>query len=700
MSRLLFGIAFILGAAAIVWMTANFIDANILALGVTLVIGGVYCIGFIELLQFRRATSTLTTALSELREPIASLDSWLSGIDATLQNPVRLRIESDRVGLPAPVLTPYLVGLLVMLGLLGTFIGMIDTLSGAVFALEGSTELQAIREGLAAPIKGLSLAFGTSVAGVAASAMLGLTATLSRRDRMMATRSLDGKIGTIFRNFSLAHNRQQTYSAMQAQAQALPEVALQLQTVAASIAQMGDALSEKLIENQDQFHQSVTTAYTALAASVDESLANSLADSGRQVGLSIKPIVADTMAELARQAQETQQQLTNSAQQQLATLTASFNQTSDEVTQAWKDGLTAHVQSNDVLVSGMDTSLNAFSQKFEGLAESMREEFGRSSTSWLERQEASDKQKLEQWEKSFDQLQSTASAKLTETSSVLAAELKEVSDIQQVFFSAVTKNFGTMSEQLASQWQQVGENMTQLSTTMGRELSALRDVEDSRAKAAVGKLESLEATFSAHIANLGRELEEPMTRLIQTASETPKAAADVIAKLRDEISNNLERDNQMLEERHQLMERLGTLSNTLEQTSTQQRDAVEQLINTSTGVLGEVGVQFTRHLDTEVAKLSNVVDHFSGNAIEMSSLGESFNLAVKLYSESNSELIEHLNRIELAMEKSNSRSDEQMGYYVDQAREIIDQSLLSQREVFDQLRQLGGAKAPTVAELS
>jgi hypothetical protein len=700
MSRFLFGIAFILGAAAIVWTSSIFVGVNILALAVTVVIGGVYCLGFFELLQFRRATSTLSAALGKLNKPITSLDSWLAGIDATLQNPVRLRIESDRVGLPAPVLTPYLVGLLVMLGLLGTFVGMVDTLRGAVFALEGSTELQAIREGLAAPINGLSLAFGTSVAGVAASAMLGLTSTLSRRDRMMATRLLDGKINTVLSSFSLAHNRQLTYSAMQAQAQALPEVALQLQTVAASIAQMGDTLSGKLIENQNQFHQSVTTAYAALATSVDESLANSLADSGRQVGLSIKPIVADTMAELGRQAQETQQQLTTSAQQQLASLTASFSQTSDEVTQSWKEGLTAHAQSNDVLVSGMDASLNAFSQKFESMAVAMREEFGRSSTSWLERQEASDKQKLEQWEKSFDQLQGTASAKLNETSNLLATELKEVSKIQQALFSTAAEDFGTMSGQLSSQWQQMGEHMTQVSTSMERELNALRDVDDSRAKAAVDKLESLEMTFSAHIANLGRELEEPMTRLIKTASETPKAAADVIEKLRDEMSNNLERDNQMLEERQQLMAQLGTLSNTLEQTSTQQRDAVEQLISTSTGMLGEVGSQFTSHVDSEIAKLSGVVDHFSGNAIEMSSLSESFNIAVKLYSESNTELIEHLNRIELAMEKSNSRSDEQMGYYVDQAREIIDQSLLSQREVFDQLRQLGGAKTAVVAELS
>ena len=41
------------------------------------------------------------------------------------------------------------------------------------------------------------------------------------------------------------------------------------------------------------------------------------------------------------------------------------------------------------------------------------------------------------------------------------------------------------------------------------------------------------------------------------------------------------------------------------------------------------------------------------------------------------------------MDSSTSRSDEQMGYYVAQAREIIDQSMLSQRELFEELRELG-----------
>ena len=206
MTRILFVTAFLLGAIAVVWMGAGFVGTDALALTVTVVIGLAYTIGFIELVQFRQATGTLSNSLSALSkaeskaesgaesgaEPgaksvknvVDNLEEWLSKLHPSLHNSVRLRIEGERVGLPAPVMTPYLVGLLVMLGLLGTFVGMVDTLKGAVIALEGTTELQAVRAGLAAPIKGLGLAFGTSVAGVAASAMLGLLSTLSRRERM------------------------------------------------------------------------------------------------------------------------------------------------------------------------------------------------------------------------------------------------------------------------------------------------------------------------------------------------------------------------------------------------------------------------------------------------------------------------------------------------------------------------------------
>ena len=46
-----------------------------------------------------------------------------------------------------------------------------------------------------------------------------------------------------------------------------------------------------------------------------------------------------------------------------------------------------------------------------------------------------------------------------------------------------------------------------------------------------------------------------------------------------------------------------------------------------------------------------------------------------------------------AAASSTARSDEQLAYYVAQAREIIDLSLLSQKQIVDELQQLAGKKA-------
>ena len=189
-----------------------------------------------------------------------------------------------------------------------------------------------------------------------------------------------------------------------------------------------------------------------------------------------------------------------------------------------------------------------------------------------------------------------------------------------------------------------------------------------------------------------------MTRLIQTASETPRAAAEVIGQLRHEISNNIERDNSLLEERGRLMAELTTLSQALEQASAGQREAIEGLVKSSSEMLQNVGAQFTDHVGTELSKMTAVADTFAGSASQMSSLGDAFGIAIQLFNDSNSSLIDNLSRIEAAMDNSTARSDEQMGYYVAQAREIIDQSMLSQRELFEEMRQLGEAREPTPAE--
>ncbi|MBL4671476.1 MAG: hypothetical protein JKX81_04380 [Arenicella sp.] len=78
-----------------------------------------------------------------------------------------------------------------------------------------------------------------------------------------------------------------------------------------------------------------------------------------------------------------------------------------------------------------------------------------------------------------------------------------------------------------------------------------------------------------------------------------------------------------------------------------------------------------------------MVDQFASSSTEMASLGDAFNSAVMMFSESNNLLIENLSNIQTSLEQSNSRSDEQLAYYVAQAREIIDHNLLSHKQIID-----------------
>jgi hypothetical protein len=347
MNRIFFTGIFALGLAAVVWVGIGFVGASPLALLMTAVIAGVYGLGAFELHRYRVATASLATALEGLPQPLTDLSDWLAGVHPSLQPAVRQRIEGERTALPGPALTPYLVGLLVMLGMLGTFLGMVVTFKGAVFALEGSTDLQAIRSALAAPIKGLGLSFGTSVAGVAASAMLGLMSALSRRERVDVGRLLDSRIATVLRPFSLVHQRQETFKALQVQATALPEVVSGLQALMEGMERRNQQLNEQLLASQAQFHREVTTVYAGLADSVGRSLNDALTASARLAGESIKPVVVTAMAEIAQESKRLHERASDAAQAQLNGLSTAFSATAATVSDTWTTALQTHARTSE-----------------------------------------------------------------------------------------------------------------------------------------------------------------------------------------------------------------------------------------------------------------------------------------------------------------------------------------------------------------
>ncbi|MES2584571.1 MAG: DUF802 domain-containing protein [Pseudomonadota bacterium] len=687
MNKQLFAGAFALGVMAVVWVAAGFVaSANMLALLMTVVIAAVYAFGALELQRFRQATAGLVSALAAIPSELHNLGDWLSRVPAPLQNTVRLRVEGERVGLPGPALTPYLVGLLVMLGMLGTFLGMVVTLNGAVFALESTTDLQAIRSAFAAPIKGLGLSFGTSVAGVATSAMLGLMSAICRRERMVAAQLLDTAIASTLRGFSLTHQRQETYKALQQQSLALPAVVNQMQTMMEQMESMSRQLNERLLSNQQAFHSDVKVVYTELASSVGQSLRDSLSESAHAVGASIKPVFEATMAGIANEAHTMHTRLVDTTQTQLDGVSARFSTVAATVTDGWTAALANQEHTHAALVSGLGQSLDTFGQTLEQRSAAHLGAMQSAYATLLADHTSGDRQRLDAWMGSLEAIADHTQASAGKTLDGIAGL---VASSEELVRSRITSE---------ADWaQQHKEHMDQAVSAVRTELAALRDEEALRGKAAVERLGELQTALTGHLTTLGTALEDPITRLIETASEAPRAAAEVIGKLRQEVSSSAARDNELLEERGRIMATLGSLLEAINHASVEQRAVIDSLVASSALALTQAGSQFAEKVDAEAIKLADIAANVTGSAVEVSALSESFSFAVKSFNDANEKLIANLQRIESAMDKSMARSDEQLAYYVGQAREIIDLSILSQKEVFEELRQLP-AKQAVVAE--
>ncbi|CAK0349837.1 chemotaxis protein [Burkholderia pseudomallei] len=843
-------VVFFAGLAAVCWIGAGYAVSNPVALAVTLVIAAGYLAGALELRRYRQATSTLAQAVAALSEPPAALGAWLERLHPSLRHAVRVRVEGERVALPGPALTPYLVGLLVLLGMLGTLIGMVMTLRGTGAALESSTDLQAIRASLAAPVKGLGFAFGTSIAGVATSAMLGLLSALCRRERLDAAQALDAKIATTLRVHSHAHQRDETFRLLQRQADLMPTLVERLQAMMHSLEQQSAASAERQIAGQQAFLGKAEETYARLASSVGQSLTDSVAESARVAGSALQPVMETTMAGLARETAALHDALTQAVQRQLDGLSAGFETTAAHVADVWRHALADHQRSSDALAQRLHGSIDRIVESFdrrsadlldgvrarldatassvsdawrgalaqqeqanEAHAERNRQALetaaatferhsaallraiGESHSALQATLESRDEQRLATWTDSLgsiaaklgtewaqtsaqaanrqqticDALAHTArdlSAQATAFEQHTAALLRAMSESHSALQATLesrdeqrlatwTDSLGSIAAKLGTEWAQTSAQAANRQQTIcdalahtARDLSAqatafeqhtaallramseshsalqatLESRDEQRLATWTDSLGSIAAKLGAEwaqtsaqaanrqqaiydaLAHTARDLSAhtqahasatiaEISRLVQAASEAPRVAAEVVAELRQKLSDSMVRDTAMLEERNRMLATLETLLDAVNHASSEQRAAVDALVATSSALLQRVGTQFTDEIGTQTDRLGGVAAQITGSAVEIASLGDALGAAVQSFGESNDKLVAHLQRIEAALDKSLARSDEQLAYYVAQAREVIDLSMMSQKQIIEELQRVGGERA-------
>ncbi|KWO85260.1 chemotaxis protein [Burkholderia ubonensis] len=923
-------VVFMAGLVAVCWIGAGYVASNPPAAAVTLLIAACYLAGAAELLRYRQATATLAGAVNGLSGPPPALDAWLDTLHPSLRGAVRARIEGARAALPGPSLTPYLVGLLVLLGMLGTLLGMVVTLKGTGAALESATDLDAIRASLIAPVKGLGYAFGTSIAGVATSAMLGLLSALVRRDRLDASQQLDAKIATTLRVHSHAHQREESFRLLQKQADAMPALVERLQTMMTAIDARSAALHEQQIASQQAFFDRTEQAYARLASSVGQSLQDSAAESARVAGAALQPVMETTMAGLAREMTVLRDAVTHAVERQLDGLSSGFEATTANVTGIWNRALDEHRRSSEAAAGHLHAALGQFTDTFaqrstdllDGVATRLEATEQRMADGWqhaLARQEqvgetlaghnaraleaaaatfeqhsasllrtigeshaslqgelaSRDEQRLAAWRESLaamaaamrDDLAQTSAHHASRQQAICDALAKTATDIgaQTSMFeqhsasllntmreshanlqtelasrdeqrlAAWSASLAEMAAKLSDEWAQTSANHTirhqaicdafaqtaadigaQTTTFEQHSASLLNTMRESHANlqtelasrdeqrlaawsaslaemaaklsdewaqtsaSHMGRQQAIcdalaktaadigaqTTTFEQHSASLLNTMREShanlqtelasrdeqrlaawsaslaemaaklsdewaqtsaqaasrqqdicdtlartanditaqaqahasdtiaeISRLVQAASEAPKAAAEVVAELRQRLSDSMVRDTAMLDERSRLLATLETLLDAVNHASTEQRGAVDALVRTSADLLDRVGARFNDTVDAETRKLDAVAAQVTAGAVEVASLGDAFGMAVQVFGESNDKLLSHLQRIEAALEKSLARSDEQLEYYVAQAREVIDLSMMSQKQIVEDLQQLAGRRA-------
>jgi hypothetical protein len=263
------------------------------------------------------------------------------------------------------------------------------------------TGLPALREALSAPVKGLGLAFGTSVAGVAASAALGLVAALARRHRLQVAQALEAAVASQLWRLSAAHQREQAqqqaeqaqqqaqqhaqeareareaqqaqqreqrWQLQQDQARLLPQMVAQMATqweaTMARMAQHHDTMHTQWVVGQERFHEQAQAVHAELAAQVQRSLQEGLhthlAESARQAGTVWQPALEATLAGLAQQAALQQERVEAAVLQQLEGMGSRLGTTAAALETGWTQLLDSHARHGEKQAQGLQEALQAF----------------------------------------------------------------------------------------------------------------------------------------------------------------------------------------------------------------------------------------------------------------------------------------------------------------------------------------------------
>jgi hypothetical protein len=708
-----------LGIVALARTAQSYAGTDTLALLLVLVMTAGFSLGILELIVRGRRALRFQAEVASL--PTQATEQSVEAASPELRAFLRARIEQAPHVAARETFTPYLVGLMVMLGLLGTLLGLFETLNGAGRALTESSNVDALRNGLSGPMRGLTRSFGCSAAGVAASALLGLASVLTRRTESKAAALVHAYANGPLRTLSPMRRQLDAIGQLASQSEAWPRAADALSQASLQIAELAtrweQAHAASSHSQRDMLEKTITALREDLgksagqmAASVHEAVAPLVQQTVTQAGAAAAQHVSSVMDAFERDlkarrgADETLRRLLSeelatlrsaadadaksrieAAQKQSAAFEATLRQRGDEQNAL----LAAQREQADAHIAAIGEVARALQVQLEQEAIARREQASALVDSLGERMNASSS---EQAAESRAQLEAIAQ---------LGRDLAERLCGQH---AGLLEGWTSLSEQIAAanaeSWandeqrlKALSQATTSLSTDLARtahsveqamSARALADAEQAeRAKLAVDSLlavsQAIDQAMAKQEVAVMHLLEEGGRQLAHAGGSAQVQAEAALARI-VELANAQ-------------AERFAQLEMSLQEHQGSHAKALSEELKAHADRLGK-GLEETSSIVREAGDLLKV------SGIELSAVAEMFAKSVTSQRETASVWLENMGELEGAIERAGrSAAADALGDQLASTQEVFARQLQFQRELFEQLRSLrGAAPAPRVEQ--
>lgn len=710
-----------LGIAAPLWTLSWYAPEDTVARALIGVMLLGLCAGLVELYRRASELDALAGAIALLEGDAASLDERLRGASPALLRLVRSRQQGEARGLPALGLAPFLVSLLVLLGLLGTFVGLISTLAGARDALSASGDVAALRASLLVPMQGLSRAFGTSVAGVSASAMLGLALTLTRRfeERLYAT--LDDRFAGGLADATLVGRQMRALERLAGQSNDLPEVVARLGAVVEQLPVMEASLRARHDEAMGALERSVREAAAQVSTTLREGIAGAIATQERTLaGLGEETArvlaaraasFAETLAQEAERRAEADASLREEGRARESAFAERLEERWQRFVEEQGEQARAQAQREQERAAALDARMDALFRSDEQRQQERSARDQAMTSAWMQSLEAHQERDAARAQQAGDALaraaelvavatrtlegaadhlgalEQSARSERAEAARLLHAEVNRWLEEVAHRLSAERADTGALAERFAAQSAALEEHAGARIRALG-DLLAQGAAEQASALASLcaqsqQDLQAQEEASATRMAALGerfaRAAEEQQRAIEALAARSEEALqareVDASARLREVTERVAEMTEARLEAERGIEEGL--------------RRSREETAQAFSSALSAYAEEVREALGQATIALRAGTEGMVAGGIEMGLLAEKFSTAVDAYREASEAWLSRLPALAGQPEGSPPpRDDERLGDMLERTRDMFDRSMELQMELYRGVRAL------------